>query len=378
MIFLTIIIIYTIVIGHFIVGFKKLKTTSEIINIPPSQKPLTHFSIIIPLRNEAGRLPGLLDSLSKLNYPKDCFEVLLINDESTDESLEIIENFRSKNSNITISVYENERLSAAPKKDAITLAIKKAKYEWVINTDADCLVPVAWLNCYHDFIIKKNVDFIAGPVIYKTSNSFIDNYQLLDMLSLQGVTMGSFGHQKGLFCNGANLAYTKTLFKAVNGFKNNNTIASGDDVFMLANVQAQSPEKVGYIKSRLAVVTTFPETNWKNLIKQRIRWAKKTSKQKAVSLKLIGIIVFITNLSVLVFPLSFIFFPSLFWFGALAMLLKLLVDIIIIKKTAGFFGKHISATKIFVHFYSYALISVWVVTNSPFLGYTWKGRAHRY
>ena len=377
MIFLIIIAAYALCIGYFIIGIDTLKIPSEITNTEELAKPFTRFSIVIPFRNEAEKLPGLLHSLLKINYPKDCFEVLLINDESTDNSLKIIEAFKQKNLSLVIDVYNNKRLTAAPKKDAITVAIDKAHFEWIITTDADCLVPSSWLASYHNYITKHQVAFVAGPVIYKTSNSFIDQYQLLDMLSLQGVTIGSFGQGKGLFCNGANLAYTKTLFKSINGFDNNNTIASGDDVFMLENAKAQFPEKVGYIKSRLAIVETFPETNWKKIIAQRTRWAKKTGKQKSIFTKMLGLIVFLSNGSILLLPFFILTFPYLLWLGLSAIFLKVLIDTLLLKKTAGFFSRRISVVLVLSHFYVYAIVSTWVVLRSPFISYTWKGRSHR-
>lgn len=376
MILIIIISLYVIVIGYFIIGFNRLKSTSEIESTENLIAPFTKFSIIIPFRNEAKRLPQLLNSLSKLNYPKDCFEVLLINDASTDESFKTIENFRKKNLNISIYIYDNQRTSAAPKKDAITLAIAKAKYEWVLTTDADCMLPSTWLDCYHDFICNNNVAFVAGPVMYKTGTSFIDQFQLLDVLSLQGITMGSFGHQKGLFCNGANLAYTKTLFNKINGFTNNNTIASGDDIFMLENAQTQFPEKVGYLKSRLAVVETFPETSWATLISQRTRWAKKTAKQNNSGIKAIGILVFLTNLIILATPFLILTNFINIWLGFSVLCIKFLIDFMLLHKAGRFFRKRISVVKVITHFYLYAIISTWIVVQSPFVTYTWKDRKH--
>lgn len=378
MIVLSVILIYAGVIGYFILGFDKLKITSEIMNNEELVKPLTSFSIVVPFRNEAENLPGLLHSLAKLDYPKDCFEILLIDDESTDDSRRFIAAFKEKNPTIILEIYNNERLTTAPKKDAITVAINNVKFEWIITTDADCLVQGSWLNCFHEFITTNQVSLVAGPVIYTTSNSFLDQYQFLDFLSLQGITMGSFGHQKGLFCNGANLAYTKTLFKAINGFTNNNTIASGDDVFMLENAQAQFPEKVGYLKNRLAIVETFPENTWKNLIAQRTRWAKKTSKQNNLFTKLLGLIVFFTNIIVVLLPLLIGGQSIPIWTGISALVLKVLIDYLLLQKTGRFFSQRISVVQVFIHFYVYAIVSTWVVLRSPFISYSWKGRSHRH
>ncbi len=365
-------------IGYFYLGINKLPITAEILKPEDLSKPFTNFSIIIPFRNEAERLPGLLNSIKDIDYPKDCFEVLLIDDESTDNSVMIIEQFKALHPSISLCTLKNKRVSAAPKKDAITMAIPVAKHEWIITTDADCLLPQQWLSCYHNCIISNPIAFIAGPVIYKTSNSFIDQYQLLDNLSLQGVTMGSFGHKKGLLCNGANLAYTKTLFKALNGFKDNKHIASGDDVFMLEKALNTFPEKVGYLKSRQAVVLTFPESSWKNLISQRVRWAKKTGKQNNMLTKLVGLITFLTNLYFLFLPLVLLAASGQFLMIFFGLSIKILIDYLLLHKTGRFFGKHISVVQVVSHLYVYAFVSSWVVIKSMFINYTWKGRSHRH
>ena len=76
-------IVYVLTISWLIYGFTKINHF-EFIGLPPK----TSFSIIIPFRNEAENLPVLLESFSKLNYPTDLFEVILIDDES-EERLQI-------------------------------------------------------------------------------------------------------------------------------------------------------------------------------------------------------------------------------------------------------------------------------------------------
>jgi hypothetical protein len=71
----------------------------------------------------------------------------------------------------------------------------------------------------------------------------LDHFQQLDLTSLQGATIGSFGLNKAFMCNGANFAYTKSLFEKLNGFDGNNKIASGDDVFLLQKAVEKFPEK---------------------------------------------------------------------------------------------------------------------------------------
>ncbi|WP_431243816.1 glycosyltransferase [Flavobacterium sp. P21] len=109
--------------------------------------------------------------------------------------------------------------------------MQNVKTDWVITTDADCIVPENWLLTFDNYIQENNVSMLAGAVTYQCGNSFLDHFQQLDLTSLQGATIGSFGLNKGFMCNGANFAYTKSLFEKLNGFDGNNKIASDDDVF---------------------------------------------------------------------------------------------------------------------------------------------------
>jgi cellulose synthase/poly-beta-1,6-N-acetylglucosamine synthase-like glycosyltransferase len=108
--------------------------------------PKTAFSIIIPFRNEQNHLDTLLKSLMNLNYPKSLFEVILVDDDSEDKSQEVIKKVLKPHttSNFQIRIIKNVRMSKSPKKDAITTAISQAKYDWIITTDADCIVPKYW------------------------------------------------------------------------------------------------------------------------------------------------------------------------------------------------------------------------------------------
>jgi len=347
----------------------------------------TKFSIIIPFRNEAEHLSELLKSLQKINYPKDSFEVIFVDDESEDDSVEIIESVISalrqaqcttplneRVIEIQFQIIKNVRKSNSPKKDAITLGVSKAKYDWIVTTDADGEVPSNWLHAFHSFIIRKEPYFIAAPVGLSNQNSFIGKYQVFDLLSLQTVTMGSFGMNHPLLCNGANLCYKKEVFQSVNGYEGNSHIASGDDIFLLEKVNNKYPNKVHFLKSKEAIVITKTEDNWQKLIAQRIRWASKTSKQNNWLSKLIGLVVFLCNFLVIIGVfLSFLNTNYLSYFLVFWML-KLVLDFLFIISTASFFRNGISFFQFIISSILYSIITTIVFLRSLFGTYSWKGR----
>lgn len=357
------ILFYAISIGLLIYGFTKVKTY-----IPVGLTPKTAFTIIVPFRNEAKNLPLLLESFSKLNYPTDLFEVILVDDASTDK-------FQIPNFEFQISVINNLRISNSPKKDAITTAVKMVKTDWIITTDADCVVSKNWLLTLDNYIQIHKASMIAGAVTYSGSNSFLHHFQQLDLASLQGATIGSFGIGKGFMCNGANLAYTKLLFEELNGFEGNNTIASGDDVFLLQKAicsRSFGTKKVHYLKSENTIITTKALTDWKALFYQRVRWASKTTSYQSNFGKILGLIVFGGNISLWFILCGLLFGIGDFYSLLFLIITKFLIDFILIYKTNQFLKT--KTHSFLISSLLYPFFSVSVALYSLTGKYEWKGR----
>lgn len=353
--------IYLLNIGLLIYGFLKVKKYQK-----EDLNPQTSFTIIVPFRNEEESLPKLLNSFSKLNYPADLFEVILVDDNSK-------EKFQVSHFTFHISQINNIRVSNSPKKDAITTAMQRVKTNWVITTDADCIVPQNWLLTFDNYVQENKVSMLAGAVTYDCENSFLHHFQQLDLTSLQGATIGSFGLNKGFMCNGANFAYTKSLFENLNGFAGNDKIASGDDVFLLQKAIEQFSNEVHYLKAQEAIVTTKPTENWKALFYQRVRWAAKTSSYKSNYGKFLGLIVFFGNLS-FVIAFFFVLFQILDYpFFVLFAFLKFMTDFVLLSKTNQFL-KNTRIKSLLLSSLFYPFFSTTVALYSLFGSYEWKDR----
>ena len=356
-----VILIYSVTITSLIYGFSKVNSFEYIGLIPK-----TKFTIIVPFRDEAENLPQLLDSFSKLNYPNDLFEVILVDDFSKEE-------FKLQNLPFKALITRNNHVSNSPKKDAILTAMQFVKTDWIITTDADCLVTKNWLLTFDNYIQNHQVSMIAGAVTYDCSNSFLHHFQQLDLASLQGATIGSFGLRKGFMCNGANFAYTKLLFEELNGFQGNDGIASGDDVFLLQKTIALFPEKVHYLKSKNNIAHTKPLNDWKSLFYQRVRWASKTGSYQSKFGIGLGLVVFGGNISSIIgfgfWVLGIISFANI----VLVLLLKFTVDVILIHKANDFLTKK-KMHYLILSSLLYPFFSVSVALYSLFGKYEWKGR----
>lgn len=365
LLFILIFFNYVFFIGLLIWGFSKVKTFQQ-----KRSESKTGFSIVIPFRNEEHNLPDLLQSLTQLNYPKEQFEIVFVDDASKDNSARVINNWRMENPWIHLTILDNVRVSKSPKKDAITRAVMIAKHPWIITTDADCMVQPEWLSVYDTYIQNNTAEMIAGAVRFPTKGFLLSHFQQMDLLSLQGASIGSFGLGEAFMCNGANFAYTKTFFSDLKGFHGNNHIASGDDVFLLQKAIANCPEKVHYLKHQGAIVTTKPEKSWFKLFKQRVRWASKASAYQSDFAKGMAIVVFLANF-ILVSGLLLLAFNLMHWPLLLTLFcIKFIVDFILMYQANRFLK--MSMYSVFVSSLIYPVFSTLVALYSLIGGFEWK------
>ena len=372
--FVIITILYLFLIGFFVLGFDKVKDF-RLQDIAPK----TTFTVVIPFRNEAKNLPELLQSLLNLNYPQHLFEVILVNDDSEDDSIEIIKNHLliNETKNYNLKIINNQRHTNSPKKDAILAAINQAKHQWIITTDADCIVPVYWLDSFDNFIQSQSLKMIAGPVSYSQGNGLFNTFETLDFLSLIGATIGAFGINKPFLCNGANLAYQKQFFQQLNGFEGNTNIASGDDIFLMEKALKKDSNSIKYLKSKQATVITKPQNNLKNLISQRVRWASKTSNYNNTFAKIVGLLVLITNASLVIgFVLVTLGLFALKPFAYL-FFIKVAIDFILIYKACQLFNKEELLKHYLWSCFIYPFFSVYIAFISMFTTYKWKNRTFK-
>lgn len=363
--------LYVLLIGSFIYGFEKVNEFEY-----KENSAKTKFSVIIPFRNEAENLPVLLNSISEINYLVSNFEIIFINDASEDDSVKIIRKHLDK-TDINFQILQNNRISKSPKKDAIFVAIEQAKNDWILTTDADCLLPALWLEYYNSYICKTHANMISGPVAYYKIHSFLDRFQAFDFLSLIGATIGGFGLKTPFLSNGANLAYKKDFFKTLNGFEGNTDIASGDDVFLLQKAIEKHRDSVLFLKVKEVIVFTKPQPNWRSLKSQRIRWASKTTNYKNGFGKFTGLLVLLMNASLIT---SFVFasigkMDAMFFL--ISFLLKLSIDFVLLYKTGSFFNQKKLFRSYLLCAIIYPFFSVYIAVLSIFSSYKWKDRAYR-
>src|ERR1700744_4053523 len=223
-------------------------------------QPHTFITVIIPARNEEDNIGALLRTLLVQDYPADRFEVIVIDDHSTDRTPDVVRSFddpRIRLLTLADHLSPGERLNAYKKK-AIDTAIGQSRGALIVTTDADCLVGPRWLRLLDACYEERKPVFIAAPVSYMDETSFLKVFQSLDFMTLQGITGASVHKRFHTMCNGANLAYSKSVFQEVGGFRNIDAIASGDDMLLMHKMYKRYPDRIVFLKSTDAIVRTQP------------------------------------------------------------------------------------------------------------------------
>ena len=363
-----VLLMYVVLIIQLILGFNKVKSFER-----NDLSPKTAFTIVVPFRNEEKNLDSLLQSLSKLNYPISLVQIVMVDDFSKDNSSAIYNKWRLNHQEVDTTLLENLVLSNSPKKDALGRAIPIAKHDWIVTTDADCIVNKNWLLTLDNYIQANNPEMIIGAVMYKAKNNWFHHFQQLDLMSLQGVTIGSFGIEKPFMCNGANFGYTKKFFNEIGGFGGISDTVSGDDVLLLQKAVNANKDKVHYLKHSDSIVKTKPENDLFKLFMQRVRWAGKSTGYKSGYAKFLAVVVLLMNLEL---TIAFCLFPFALLNRKIVLIVfltKYIVDYILLYKSNSYLrnGKFFLpiASSIIYPFFS-SLVGVY----SLFGSFSWKGR----
>lgn len=264
-------ILYSVFLISVIAGMLRLPKKTKNLDVDA----ILSVSVIVPFRNEEFRIKPLLESFKRLCYPIEKFEIIFVNDHSEDESRNIVSDF-CKNTKIITHLFDVSGEKSG-KKTALSQGLSHIKNEFVLFTDADCVVSPTWIKSFVSSAVLNNADMILGPV-FMNGKGMISKFQESEFLSLQAITMGTAGFGKPVLCNAANLFIKAGWFSVFkNPFLEN--VTSGDDIFLMQQVQEKGG-RIVYLADSDALVKTPACINWNELVNQRARWMSKTKHYK--------------------------------------------------------------------------------------------------
>ena len=346
---------YLLLQAYYLFYWHKTKPVS----IPSDYIHCASVTIIVVAHNESKSIGTCLQGILKQTYPHHLMEIIVINDHSTDDTINEVNKIESDR--ITLYHLEDypEYIKApAYKKSAITLAVDKATSEYIVITDADCVHPSQWLNAVVFGLEKNQSAFQTSPVIIDGGNTLLAKMQETEQLVLMLITAAGITSGLHDIANGANMAFRKSAFLHVDGYAGNEQFASGDDMFLAEKMRKAFPGQIAFNKSIDASVSTKAKTNWPSLIKQRLRWAGKNKGLESPTISriwaFVGLYHFMLFLSLaaslfnLISPIPFIILFVVKWFA----------DFLVITTAASFFQKT-SVLKYFVplqFLYSYYIL----------------------
>lgn len=335
-------------------------------------KHATKVSVLIAARNEEHHIERTIKDILAQNYPKELLEIIIADDHSTDRTAQIIHSF--KDDGVTLLKLNETEILNSYKKKAITEAIKISTGELIVTTDADCRMGKEWLSTIVSYYQANNYKFISSPVTYFEEKNHFEKLQTLEFLYLIGLGASSIGNKMPSTCNGANLAYKRDVFIELKGFQGIDDLASGDDELFLHKVVTEYPDSVGFCKSADALVYTYAKPDLKEFIRQRKRWASKSTKYKNKRIVALGVSIWLFNV-IIFLNIGLGFYNSLFWQLAIFSVMgKFIAETVFLLQLVRFIKR--------VNLILYMpVLSVIHIVYIIFIGiagntgrYTWKGR----
>lgn len=343
--------------------------------LPDNYQSATSIAVIIPARNEAGNIEECINAIFTQDYPKELLEIIVIDDHSTDNTYDIVNAFGGSVRCLKLASYiqEGETLTAFKKK-ALSIGIAHSKAKLIVTTDADCIAKPGWLRNMAAIYESEQPVMIVAPVDFTSNGSLLQAFQSIDFMSMQGITAAAYNMKLGNMSNGANLAFSRQAFDAVEGYKGIDYLASGDDYLLMMKLQQAFPGRISYLKSKDAIVSTSPQESWNDFIQQRIRWASKSGKYKDDKLTTILLLVYLFNLLFLTLAIAGLFNAVLWAALAVVLVLKIISELYFLVPAARFFNK----TKQLKYFVLLQPLHIAYIIVAGFLGfagvYKWKGR----
>jgi cellulose synthase/poly-beta-1,6-N-acetylglucosamine synthase-like glycosyltransferase len=316
-----------LILPYSLLLIKIFRSLQKIKQFSFSGNPSEFISVVIACRNEETNIPSLLNDIRQQDYPSEFFEVIIVNDNSTDGTAGAVSDFNNMKN---LRIINN---AGSGKKQALRTGILDSRGEYILTTDADCRVRSSWIKTIAAFAEKNKPDLIICPVQIDKQKGLFGRFQELEFLSLQGITAGTAAGNCSTMCNGANLAFTKAAYMR-NAGNLHDELNTGDDVFLLHSLKMESNATILWLESENATVTTSPSKKIKQYLKQRARWISKGTSYSDNYTIFLGVSTFIAVFIEPLLLLLSVFYPGyLVAFFSVA-LIKAIPDYLILRNTA--------------------------------------------
>ncbi len=333
-------------------------------------------SVIMAVRNEAANLPKLLQALYCQSIEKDDYEIIVIDDNSSDNTPDIILEHQHNYPDVQL-IYHRQSPGQQGKKAALQTALSMAKHPIIMQIDGDCIPSKEWIAIGRSYFADSEVQMVLGAVNISPYIKFKERFQALELLSLVGSGVGAMAQGRALMSNGSNLAFRQSVLAHLpEGFYQTGQ-ASGDDMFLMMHVaKSFGPDAIVYVKDLLHVVVTPPEKSWQVLWQQRLRWVSKSGSYRDGFVLFVSFVVFFQNLLLLALLPLWLVWPVYGVWCLGVLVLKAFVDFVLLRDVAKFYKQHTLLKYYPLIFLVYPFFIVGTAIFGQFLHFDWKGRKY--
>ncbi len=290
-------------------------------------------SIVVAAKNEVDNIPKLISALLNQNYSKDNFEVIIVDDNSTDDTISIVEEKIKELDNFKILKAEEKIFEG--KRGALDIGIKVAKHQHILITDADCEPEKEWINSFANNFEKGN-DFLFGIAPYKATNSITNLISRFENLRANIIVFAFAKLGNPYSATARSFGFSKEAFMKVGGYKNTTNTLSGDDDLLLREA-IKNRIKIGMVTNSDAFVFSKTKEIFSKYVNQKSRHTSTSIHYSIKNQLLLGLwhlLNLISLFSILALPFGTEFIFPFF--------IKLIIDIFILNNFQNNFGYKIN------------------------------------
>jgi len=292
-----------------------------------------------------------------------------VDDHSTDQSVALVAKEMITNL-VLIPLPSGDK----GKKAALDFGIRQAKGEIIAISDMDCHLPEHWLMKINEGFQSEIIKMLVGAVRIEQSHSLFSKLQALEFSSLIGTSGATLGWGRPTMCNGANLAFLKSAYGAVNGYEGNSTIPSGDDEFLMRKIAARWKNSISFLFDHSAIVSTAAQSSFENFIHQRLRWGSKWKYNSSFFTQAVAIGVLHFHICFLLFFVAVAIGKIELEDGLILWSFKMLTEAIFLFIVTSFLRLRWSWGSFLVLQFTHSLYIVAIGVFSQVKSYNWKGR----
>ena len=228
------------------------------------------ISVVTAARNESSSIKEFIGAIKKIKYPESNFELIISDDNSSDDTYEVAE--QEIRGYINFKLTGNHKSPAAGKRDALLRGITESSFPFIVITDADCIPSPGWLRRCSG-LFEEGYDFIYGPAPFYKENNLVNYISCMENLKNQFLSFSLAALGFPYTAAARNMGFSREAFARIGGYRNTRQTIGGDDDLLLREA-VKNGLKVKAFYDRNAFVYSKSKDTLKEYLKQKARHTK--------------------------------------------------------------------------------------------------------